>query len=149
MVASFVEGRVRLRHSGLQKTSIVDRVTRELETRAGIEQVAPNRKVGSLLVCYDRAVTTLEEILDVLRAYLKDTPFPQKAPSLPKRPSARKMPRISMSRRRVVNLSLLVSFIGSMAALFVDAKTIHIQLGVLFVALAVQHLFDKRRTLLV
>lgn len=149
MVSSFVDGRVRLRHADLKKPSIVEKITKDFARRKGIDLISANRKVGSLLVHYDRTLTRLDEILPVLRKHLKETPAPGKNRPVRKRSRNNSWPQLSMSKRQLINLGLLASLAGSLLALFVNATTAHIQLGLLFTAVSVLHLFDKKKTLLV
>nr|NIP26218.1 hypothetical protein [Phycisphaerae bacterium]NIX30033.1 hypothetical protein [Phycisphaerae bacterium] len=70
MVASFVEGRIRIRHISLKNPATLEKAVETLEANNGIELVKPNRNVGSLLVFYDKALTKTDEILDALHSYL-------------------------------------------------------------------------------
>ncbi len=147
---------MRFRHQGLQKNSVVDRVVSKLETHQGVDKVSSNRKVGSLLVCYDQTVVGGEAIVAILQGCLPKSvsarpKAPAQTPAMRRAPqkSSRFAAKVPVSKRQVTNLGMAGSLAGSVAALFVKSTSVHVQLGLVFVALSAYHMVDKRRTLLV
>lgn len=70
VVASVVDGRVRIRDEGLKSESVAGRVRDELLATEGVTSVEGNPRVGSLLVLYNAARTALENILKAVSGIL-------------------------------------------------------------------------------
>ncbi len=147
MVASFVEGRIRIRHISLKNQDTLGKAVETLKANNGIELIKPNRNVGSLLVFYDKALTKTDEILDALHSYLWEKPIIGKNKT-PNRKSGIKRPQAPISKRQAVNIGLIASLSGSLLALLVNAKTAHVQLGILFTITSLIHIYDNKKTLL-
>lgn len=159
VIASCIDGRLRVRDDLLRNTAAAEAVRRALLAVPGIREVSTNPRAGSLLVLFQQAQTTLGKITDLLNRYLlpeksAPTSFPRR--SVPERRShdRRTLPtrrsEIALGiRRRAVNLGMLAMLLVSMAGAVLDAKSLHIISGVLFLGIFAIHLFDKRRSLFV
>jgi hypothetical protein len=158
VIASCIDGRLRIRDELLRSAAAADAVRRTLLAAPGIREVSANPRAGSLLILYQQAQTTLRKITDLLSRYLlpeksAPTSMPERA-ALERRSSERRtlptrrsalVPRV---RRQAVNLGMLAALLVSMAGAVLDAKTLHIVAGLVFLGIFAIHLFDKRRSLL-
>jgi len=159
VVASLVDGRVRIRDEGLKREPLVTRVREALLGAPGVSAVEANPRVGSLLILYSAALTAVEQILKTVSDLLgsgaeeggaaesgKTTAEPGKATG--KFPFTRKlsfaMPSV-MKRRVVNNIGMLASLALSLAAVIFHLKKIHVLAGIVFVALFGVHLFERRQ----
>lgn len=70
MVASFIDGRIRIRDKAFISRSQVFDVQDALLKNKGITRASVNRRVGSLLVVYDTATMNGEEIVGLIAGYL-------------------------------------------------------------------------------
>ncbi|MDR2745756.1 MAG: cation transporter, partial [Desulfovibrio sp.] len=62
MIASFFDGRVRIRADALKKPENLDMARSLVQARPGVLKVESNARTGSLLVHYDPAVITRETL---------------------------------------------------------------------------------------
>jgi len=159
VIASCIDGRLRIRDEVLRNASAAETVRRALLAVPGIREVSANPRAGSLLVLYHQAQTTLRKITDLLRRHL--LPERSATASLPERSASerrahdrrtlptRRSELASGIRRRAVNLGMLAALLVSMAGAVLDAKTLHIVAGVFFLGVLAIHLFDKRRSLFI
>ncbi len=72
MVASFIDGRIRIRDVAFISRSLACDVQGALLENKGITRASVNRRTGSLLVIYDTAKMNGETIVGLIAAYLKD-----------------------------------------------------------------------------
>jgi hypothetical protein len=63
VVASLLDGRVRLRDEGLKKEPLVSQVREALLATPGVRAVEANTRVGSVLILYSAALTAVDKIL--------------------------------------------------------------------------------------
>lgn len=150
VVASHVDGRVRIRDDGLKKGGTASRIKEALLAEPGVSGVESNPRVGSLLVLYSAALTALEKILKKISEMLGSS---LEAPGSEERP--RSFPKIPLSisipaaiKRKALNVGMLLSLILSVGAAVVCLKKLHIALGIIFTALAAQHTYQRRRLIL-
>jgi len=151
LIASVIDGRIRLRDPRLKDSGLISRITSALAKQPGIEEVIPNPRVGSLLVRYETGLIASPKVAEVLERLLPGARRPEaaSAPSGSKPPGrSGASPCLPLSRRQCTHLGMMVSLAGSLAALTVKSKTLHVQLGILFVAFSLIHMFDKRQRLL-
>lgn len=158
VIASSIDGRVRIRDDLFRNAAAAEAVKRHLLAVPGIREVSTNSRAGSLLVKYQQAQTTLRKITDFLGRYLPERLAPEGLParSIPERRShdrrtlpTRREPSLARLRRQAVNLGMLSSLLLSMAGAVLDAMSLHIVAGVLFLGILAIHLFEKRRSLFI
>jgi hypothetical protein len=160
VIASCIDGRLRVRDELLRNTAAADAVRRVLLALPGVREVSANPRAGSLLIIYQQAQTTLRKITDLLSRYLQ--PERSAPASLPGRspterrshdrrtgPPTRRSELLPRIRRQAVNLGMLAALLVSMAGAALGAKMLHIAAGVVFLGVLAIHLFDKRRSLLI
>ncbi len=70
MVASFIDGRIRIRDKAFISRSQAFDVQGALLKNKGISRASVNRRVGSLLVIYDTAMMNGEKIVGLIGGYL-------------------------------------------------------------------------------
>lgn len=70
MVASFIDGRIRIRDEAFISRSLSCGIQDALLKNKGITRASVNRRAGSLLVTYDAATLNGEEIVGVIAGYL-------------------------------------------------------------------------------
>ena len=73
VVASILDGRVRIRDEGLKKEPLVAKVREELLATPGVTGVESNTRVGSLLVLYSAALAAVDSILKTVSHLLGST----------------------------------------------------------------------------
>ncbi|MDR1685237.1 MAG: hypothetical protein LBR82_02145 [Desulfovibrio sp.] len=67
MIASFIDGRVRIRAEALKQAEIMSMAKSLAQSRQGVLKVEGNVGTGSLLVHYDPAVITRETLLETAK----------------------------------------------------------------------------------
>jgi hypothetical protein len=158
VIASCIDGRLRVRDELLRNTAAADAVRRVLLAAPGVREVSANPRAGSLLIIYQQAQTTLRKITDLLNRYLlpeRSVPasLAERSPTERRSHDRRIGPPTRRSelfpRRQAVNLGMLAALLVSMAGAVLGAKMLHIVAGVVFLGVLAIHLFDKRRSLLV
>ncbi|WP_051292827.1 heavy-metal-associated domain-containing protein [Citrifermentans bremense] len=153
VVASLLNGRVRVRDEGLKKQPLLSRVTEALIATPGVTSAEANTRVGSLLVFYDAALAAAEQILKRISELLDS---PQEAPPSAEAEAGGATSRhfpfsrgMSLSilpalRRRVVNYGMLAALALSVGAAIIHFKKLHVLTGIVFLALFGDHLYQRR-----
>ncbi len=67
LIASFVEGRIRLRHALLKDTSLVAQLNEFLQNLDGVTSLESNPRTGSILVHYDANILDIETLEGLLQ----------------------------------------------------------------------------------
>lgn len=70
MIASHVDGRLRLRAGESENVSLLENVRKSLLNLDGVREVIANLRTGSLLVFYDTSPTVKEGVLQTVTPYL-------------------------------------------------------------------------------
>jgi hypothetical protein len=70
-VRSFVDGRVRIRHSALRQEAVLRTVQTEIEAIQGVYSVEANSLSGSVLITYDSAAIPRERLLAIGEAWAR------------------------------------------------------------------------------
>ena len=136
MIASFFDGRVRLRGEALKDKEFMANVKTLVSSREGILEIRDNLRTGSLLVKYDPAVITREDLLAAAAILENEAPRKDRE-CMPKfRGFSRKQETALLSA--VYGLTIVGGFAN---------KSLHIAAGALFTLLAAKHLYDRRRCL--
>jgi hypothetical protein len=135
MIASFVEGRIRLRDEKLKNKAVVDEIRKRAAQLRGISDVSINQRTGSLLIFYDRAVLRLEQALHILEDYLDAA-----------KTECRKY-AVSITNRKIVNPGMLASLALSMFGAALDIAALHITAGIVFLGFLGLHIFRYKNML--
>lgn len=158
MIASFIDGRVRIRAEALKDPALMDQVLAALGARDGILSATPNPRTGSVLVLYDPAAVSRETLLTAALALEEQLRSLEEAGA--NRKGATLLSRLrrgeSWRGKRNGRLSPLTPRGESalMGALYLltavtgfGSRRTHVILGAAFAALAGIHLYDRRRCL--
>jgi hypothetical protein len=149
MIASFVEGRIRLRDEKLKNSAVVDEIQKRAAQLKGISDVSINQRTGSLLIFYDKAVLRLEQVLHILADYL-DAAKTEWGLSQ----NYGHSPRIQRGRlrfgtvpvagpffcRKFVKLGMLASLAVSMLGAAAGIAALHITAGIIFLGFVGLHI---------
>lgn len=146
MIASFYDGRVRIRHRALKDPEFMATVQCMIGGQDGIIEMRANPKTGSLLVLYDPAVISREQLTlaaQVLANRAAEIPAGKKK-TKGAAVACLKTP-LRLSRR---NETLLLTGVYGVTLLggFINTR-LHIAAGGLFTLLAAKHLYDRKRCL--
>ena len=151
VVASLLEGRVRVRDEGLKREPLITRVREALLATPGVSEVEANPRVGSLLVLYSAALTAAEKILKTVSDLLgsgeevRGRGAAEPARSAWKMPSLGKLSPISPRvKGQLVNIGMLASLVISLAAAIFGLKKLHILTGIIFVVLFGDHFYQRK-----
>ena len=135
MIVSFIDGRLRIRDVSLKYPSTAENLRKVLLDIKGVSEVETNRRVGSLLVIYDKAVTGITKIVEAASAYLnikertKDIVQRKRTPAVAKK----------LIVRRASNIGMILSLATSVIAAIVGVKGLHIAAGTAFLLFFVAH----------
>ncbi len=134
MIASYFEGRARIRHKALKNADNMENVLALLKFYPGVHDAVPNLATGSLLVTYDPEAIPLEDLQKALQA-LEENFGPDA--SSPRR-------RFKLTRQQE-NALLNAAFFLTMGSLFLPGgKRIHRYVGGFFAMLALDHYLKRR-----
>jgi hypothetical protein len=134
MIASFIDGRIRIRAEVLKRPEAMAMARSLIEGSAGVLKVESNARTGSILVRYDPAVITPEMLTGaaaLMQAQFGAAPRAQKTG----RPGRLPGPNAEMF--------LLTLSYGGMLAGTVLGKRVHIAFGVLFSLLTGIHVYAR------
>lgn len=174
-VTSFIDGRVRLRHPALKDAATAEFISGIVGSVEGITNVQTNPVTGSLLIFYDPAKLSREQLLELAEqgvAFLPgadaetDGGFGKaescedrdegEAPGKPCALSrlAQKAPVDEVLQfitgrgaTKFVNRTMLVALLASLAALPLGNRAIHSAAGGVMVGGVIQHLLAHRKSL--
>ena len=135
MIASFFDGRVRIREKALKSPALMDMVQGVLRDQAGVLATSANLRTGSLLVHYDPRRISRETLLDAAQMLERQICLHAAAPA--KKGNGAKCAR----RAETAILAGLYSL--TVAGGFVNAR-FHIAAGVLFTLLAALHVYNRK-----
>ncbi|MDR2054431.1 MAG: cation transporter [Desulfovibrio sp.] len=136
MIASFFDGRVRIRADALKKPETMDMARNLVQARPGVLKVESNARTGSLLVHYDPAVITREALIGA--ATLLEAQFGGAARVTQTRSAGRKF------RTKTEMLLLALSYGGMLAGGLLDRR-VHVAFGILFSLLTGAHAYARLR----
>ncbi len=150
MIVSATPGRVRFRNSAITGSSFSSSVESRLKQKKGISKVTVNKNSGSILVEYDTASYSIDQVGELIRESLS-LPAVQSSPTnsshignfLGAFSSVGKRPGKQM--RNSLNSGLIASLLISMLAIVGDNKKLHIQAGLAFLVLVTKHTFDNKK----
>ncbi|GFK94694.1 hypothetical protein NNJEOMEG_02541 [Fundidesulfovibrio magnetotacticus] len=142
MVVCETEGRVRFRDAALKAEDIGNTVREALRKTPGVLRTEVNRRVGSLLVLYDKASIGLKDILEKIAQALGVDPemFREHLKNLQRTLAG-------VGARRNVKRGMLGALGLALGGLLVH-EGLHVAAGAVFAALLAAHLYQNRRTLM-
>ncbi len=153
LIASFVEGRIRLRHAFLKEAALAAQLNEFLQNLDGVTSTELNTRTGSLLVHYDADILDMDTLEGLLQQanvlFGLETPTDEQATSVCCLESAlstlTKLPNNKQYKRLMGSLIPV-----TLAFIFVPAlksSRYHGIAGGLFVALSLGHMWRKRKAL--
>lgn len=151
-VTSFIDGRVRLRHPALRDAATVAEVRPRIEGLSGMRSAAFNVQTGSVLLQYDPAVLSREELIRQAAPWAEylDAKARGRAAALPeeRRLGERKraFPAGLCGWRKVANRGMLACLLMALAGLALN-KRVHVAAGAGFALLAGAHVIQRRKAL--
>ena len=141
-ITSFVDGRVRLRHPSLKRAEDAEQVRVFLASLPGILRVAVNSRTGSLLLEYDPARISREDLLS-LAGQWADFASAQDEGARP--PRKRRFDRAKAIR--FTNRGMLATLAASLAFGLAGRERGHVAAGGLFLLFNLAHLYTFRKAL--
>ena len=153
-VTSFIDGRVRLRHPALRQRHVVAEIQPRLLRINGIQSAEFNERSGSLLLYYDTAILSRDELIrqalpwaDYLDACLKGHPAtPPSGGGVGEHKPAFPLCG-NICWRKAVNRGMLASLAVTAGSLALGSKKGHTVAGICFLAFAGVHVWRYRRSL--
>ena len=140
MIASFYDGRVRIRTEALKDPDNMALVENFIKGQDGVIDIAANPTTGSLLVYYDPEKIPRDTLMAAAQALEAQLPQARQA----KKKTARKA---CMPFSRKTETALLVGLYGAtLAGGFVSTR-VHIAAASLFTVLAGLHVYNRRKCL--
>mgnify|MGYP003261822130 CR=1 FL=1 len=139
-VTSFMDGRARLRHPALKNAEQGERVRSLLASMPGMLNVTVNSRTGSLLLEYDPARISREDLLSLAgqwEAYVVQ-------------PDGDARPKRRLDRAdaiRFANRGMLATFAASLAFGLAGRERVHVVAGGLFLLFNLAHLYTYRNRL--
>jgi len=144
MIASMVNGRIRIRDSKLKKGVFANEFQRHLSVVTGLKGISINTMVGSALLIYDTSITSDERIIKHIGRLLDVT----QETEVPKGKGAGVNHIRNRVNRRAVNIGMLASLAASLIALIAGSKALHAALGLVFLGFTAVHIFKNKNLLL-
>jgi len=144
MIASMVNGRIRIRDSKLKKGVFANEFQRHLSVVTGLKGISINTMVGSALLIYDTSITSDERIIKHIGRLLDVT----QETEVPKGKGAGVKHIRNRVNRRAVNIGMLASLAASLIALIAGSKALHAALGLVFLGFTAVHIFKNKNLLL-
>ncbi len=140
MIASFIDGRVRLRDPALKNTRTLAMVEALVKARPGVLSTTANQRTGSLLVEYDPASISREDLSQAAAMLQARFGGGQRDAG---QTAGFTLPRISRKTEvRILGAALGLSMLGS-----VVAKPLHVAAGILFTLGMARHAYCRRKSL--
>ncbi len=147
-VASFIDGRVRLRHPALKQPELMGTARAFLESVEGVTAVQGNPTTGSLLIFYDAEQLDREKVLDLAAQGASFLAQSQCAEGNEKHPGA-SLVSVVFGRRaaRMVDRVLFVSLLCTLGGAACGAGAVHKIAGMVFSLACLQHVAAHRKLL--
>ncbi|MBT9171558.1 MAG: hypothetical protein DDT18_01941 [Actinobacteria bacterium] len=138
MIASIIDGRMRIRNSRLKESAFAGELKSHLSAAKGLKEILINPRVGSALLVYDTSITSAERIIKRIGSLLDVT----QETEIPKGKKA------NVNTRRAISIGLLASLAASLIALVFGSKALHAVFGLAFLSFAAVHIFKDGKFLL-
>ena len=137
MIASFIDGRVRLRTEALKNPETLSVVENAVKAREGVLSTRANPRTGSLLVEYDPERISREDLLVAAELLNKEL-------GLSSESGKEKGPLLRLCEPRsellLLGGSLGITLLGGLVS-----KRLHLAAGGAFLLFCGKHLYDRRR----
>ncbi|WP_029896090.1 HMA2 domain-containing protein [Desulfohalovibrio reitneri] len=134
-------GRVRFRNEALKVAEVAYSIRDSLLEAKGVLQVEVNKRIGSLLVLYDRGKTSAEQVMGKIATTLGID-----VEKVKNRARNAGKALKSAKGRRYVKRGMMASLGGALAALTVSENW-HVVGGSVFLGFLTLHLYQNQRTL--
>lgn len=140
-ITSFVDGRVRLRHPSLKRPEDAEQVRAFLASLPGMLRVAVNSRTGSLLLEYDPARISRDDLLSLAGQWADFA----SAKDEEAKPRKRRIDRAKAIR--FTNRGMLATLAASLAFGLAGRERGHVVAGGMFLLFNLAHLYTYRKTL--
>lgn len=145
MIASCIEGRLRLRHPALTDSDLLRTLAEQVAAVPGITHVEGNPRTGSLLVTHDSSLATAD-LVAMAESYAASQA--EALAAAPAKAPARGKPNVARIKRRTQKIGLATCLAGAMTTSLADAKAAHLVFGLGLAGFAAWHLAMYRRRFL-
>lgn len=142
MNAAIPQGRIRFRNEALKLGEFAYTVRDSLLEVKGVIQVQVNKRVGSILILFDKTKTNAEKILNRIAGALGVDMEKVKADL-----SNVRKKLTGVKGRRYVKRGMFGALAAALGIVFFSEK-MHVAIGVVFVHLLALHLYQNKRTLM-
>ncbi|EHJ46414.1 hypothetical protein DFW101_0397 [Solidesulfovibrio carbinoliphilus subsp. oakridgensis] len=146
MIASCIEGRLRLRHPALTDATLLREVAEQVAALPGITGVEANPRTGSLLVTHDESIATADLVAMAEQYAASHAATGATVPAKPARDG--KMANVAKIKRRTQKIGLATCMAGAVATGLADTKAAHLVFGLGLAGFAAWHLTMYRRRFL-
>ena len=148
-IASFIDGRVRVRHRALRDAETVEQARASLTAAPGVRAATVNCHTGSLLLEYDPQALDREGVLSLLRRVgeLPELKADGEGECMPARRCCLPKGLNRAQALRLVNRGMLATLAASLAFILTGRGRGHVVAGGAFLALNALHLYTYRRKL--
>jgi hypothetical protein len=143
MIASYIDGRIRLRARALTNPQTLLGLARMIESRPGVRRISTNARTGSLLLEYEPDVLSRAALLAAVTV-LEASCGGEDAEDSP----AGQRKTIRSARTRRAELRLLGLSAGLCASSLLFSRRLHAGAGLAFLLLAARHTFQYRDRLI-
>ena len=140
MIASFVDGRVRIRREELKNPDTMNLVIDMIRAQDGILELVPNTRTGSLLILYDPEKISRAALMEAAETLEKQF-GPIRGEAAPKKRVCGKM------LTPLAETGLLSGIYGLTLLSCFASRRLHVLCGLAFTGLAVMHVYTRRRML--
>lgn len=138
MIASFFDGRVRIRRDELKDPAAMELIMGFIRSRDGILDLVPNPRTGSLLISYDPEIIPREELFEAA-AMLEEQVGSKKS-----KKSSNRTKRNVSPFSPLAETILLAGLYGLTVLTGFANKRVHIAGAALFTGLAALHVYSRR-----
>lgn len=142
MSEAAIQGRIRFRNEALKVAEFGYAVRDALLEIKGVVQVQVNKRIGSILILFDKAKVSADSILTKLAEALGVDMSKVKENAAKVKKSF-----IGIKGRRYVKRGLLASIAAALGIVYFSEKW-HVAAGVVFVHLLALHLYQNKKTLM-
>lgn len=148
MIASIIDGRMRIRNSRLKEGSFAGELKRHLSAIKGLNEILINPRVGSALLVYDTSIISAERIIKRISRLLDVTQETKKTEgNAAGLNPIREFSLNKINTRKAVSIGLLVSLAASLIALVFGSKALHAAFGLVFLSFAAIHILKYEKLL--
>ena len=139
IITSFIDGRVRVRHSALKKNANAARAHDVLMSTPGVQKAEINAKTGSLLLEYDPKRLSRGELIQLAEKMKASLAEDDEEPALSRC-------RVTPAQiRHLTNRGMILTLGASVGFALAGRMGGHVALGWIFLALNAMHLRRYRR----